>query len=134
MIATALLLATAMSFTTIQQGPLSGVDAERHVVVRTEAEWNALWREHQANREEPRVDFSRSMVIALFMGSRPTAGYTIQVTRVEPSDHGITVFYRQAAPDPGAMVAQVLTAPFHIIQLDRAPGDVRFERDRAPLR
>lgn len=138
MIAAALILLTVaqspMTFTTIQQGPLSGVDTERRVVVRTEAEWNALWREHQPDRPEPRIDFSRSMVVALFMGSRRTAGYAVQVTRVERTDNGVTVFYRQTAPDPGAMTAQMITAPFQIIQLDRIPGEVRFEPDTAPKR
>lgn len=120
-----------MSFTTIQQGPLSGVDTERRVVVRTETEWGALWREHQSEREEPRVDFSRSMVVALFMGARRTAGYAVQVTRVERAGDGVTVFYRQTAPDPEAMTAQVLTAPFHIIRIERVAGDVRFEADPA---
>jgi len=134
MIAAAVFLSTLvaqapMTFTTIQQGPLSGVDAERHVVVRTEPEWETLWREHQPDREPPHADFSRSMVVALFMGSRRTAGYAIDITRVERDDNGVIVFYRQTAPAPGAMTAQVLTAPFQIIQLDRVPGSVRFQAD-----
>lgn len=133
MILAAVLLSTLaqapMTFTTIQQGPLSGVDAERLVVVRAQPEWEALWREHQSDREPPRVDFSRSMVVALFMGSRRTAGYAIEVTRVERDDTGLTVFYRRAAPAPDAMTAQVITAPFQIIQLDRVPGNVRFQVD-----
>lgn len=135
MIAAAIVLWTLaqapMTFTTIQQGPLSGVETERHVVVRSEAEWQALWREHQADQEAPHVDFSRSTVVALFMGSRRTAGYGIEVTRVERDAAGITAFYRETSPDPGAMTAQIITAPFHIIRLDRVTGEVRFQADTA---
>ena len=136
MIAAAILITamaqTPVSFTTIQKGPLSGIDTARQVVVRSEAEWKTLWREHQPDREEPTVDFSRSIIVALFMGSRRTAGYGIEVTRVERTGDDLTVFYRQTTPPPDAMTAQVITAPFHIIQVNRAPGDVRFELDRSP--
>ena len=133
MIAVALLVSTlvqpSMTFTTIQQGPLSGVDTQRQVVVRSESEWQALWREHDPGRKQPRVDFSRSMVVGVFMGSRRTAGYAIEITRVERGEAGLTVFYRQTAPGPDAMTAQIITSPFHIVLLERVPGDVRFQAD-----
>ena len=51
----------------------------------------------------PSVDFSRDMVVALFMGERPTGGYAIEVTQIERTDAGLSIRYRTRHPDPSAM-------------------------------
>ena len=66
------------------------------------------------------------MVVALFMGERPTGGYAIEITRVERADSGLAVHYRSKGPDQGAMLTQALTQPFHLIKLPRDDGPVRF--------
>ena len=51
----------------------------------------------------PSVDFSRDMVVALFMGDRPTGGYAIEVTRIERTDASLSIRYRTTRPDPAEM-------------------------------
>ena len=53
---------------TIAKGAQSNVDAPRQAVARTPAEWTALWRTHEYDKAAPAVDFSREMVVAVFMG------------------------------------------------------------------
>ena len=76
------LLQTTMSFVTIARGDLSGVDEPRQVVIRTVEEWQALWTEHSGGTSVPDVDFSRSLVAGVFQGSRPTAGFQVEITGV----------------------------------------------------
>jgi protease stability complex PrcB-like protein len=75
---------------------------------------------------QPPVDFSRDMVVALFMGERPTGGFAIEVTRIERTDSGLSVHYRTTRPDPAAMQPQALTQPFHLIALPRSDDPVTF--------
>jgi hypothetical protein len=122
--------ATQMTVTTLARGDQSGIEEPRTMVVRTAAEWSALWKAHAGERTLPAVDFTRSMVIAVFTGSRPTAGHGVEVVRVEKRDAGVVVIYREQRPAPSDMVAQVLTSPFHIVQTASHAGPVTFERAR----
>ncbi len=121
---------TLLPFTTIARGDHSAIEEPRELVVRTAAEWSALWKRHAGDAKAPAVDFARAMVIAVFAGSRPTAGYNVEITRVEKQADAVVVIYRERRPTPDEMVAQVLTAPFHIVQTSPESGPVRFQKAR----
>jgi hypothetical protein len=116
----------SLPMTTIDQGTLSGIDERRQIVVRTPAEWEALWREHAPERERPVVDFERSTVLAVFMGSRPTAGWSARIASVTPSAGGVDVVEAHQGPAADQVVAQILTAPFHIVSVPRFRGPATF--------
>jgi len=61
----------APSTRTIEKGDQSNVDDARQVLVRTDAEWTKLWQQHASDRPRPGIDFSKEMVVGVFMGSRP---------------------------------------------------------------
>jgi hypothetical protein len=67
-------------------------------------------------------------VLAVFLGSRQTAGYSVEITRIEKLDKDLLVTYREQRPAGGDMVAQMLTSPFHIVRTDPHSGPVRFKR------
>src|SRR5215470_9736911 len=122
--------AATMPFSTLAKGLASGVAQPTQIVVRTQDDWAGLWSRHMRTQiappPPPPVDFSRDMVVALFMGERPTGGYAIEVTRIERTDSGLSVHYRTTRPDPAAMHAQALTQPFHLVSLPRTDGPVTF--------
>jgi hypothetical protein len=124
----ATLLQTAPMFRTIDKGDQSLFDDGRQMVVRTTAEWSALWREHAGERPQPPIDLSKEMIVGVFLGSRPTAGFTIEIVGIEDVDGGLRVRYREARPPAGGLTAQVLTSPYHLVAIPRRAGEVRFER------
>ncbi len=69
------------------------------------------------------------MVVGIFMGQRGTGGYEIEITRVERADSQLRVYYRSKDPEPGAMVTQMLTQPYHVIKLPRHDGPLVFLRE-----
>ena len=81
---------------TLDKGDQSNVDDAKQAVVRTEAEWAKLWNQHSPDHQRPAVDFSRQMVIGTFMGSRPTAGFSIDIVSTIQANGVLTV---QLAPD-----------------------------------
>jgi|GEM_PF-2940303 hypothetical protein len=109
------------------RGATSGVKDPRTVVARSEAEWNELWSRHAPGRPVPRLDFSRVMVAAVFMGQKPTSGYAVEIQKVQNNSGRIRVLYHITEPAPRAAVAQTPASPFHIVVLPRVEGDVQFE-------
>ena len=118
---------------TVDKGEQSNIDEAKQVVVRTDAEWTKLWQQHSPDRQRPAVDFSKDMVVGVYMGSRPTAGYNLSIVTTFAKDGNTLVQYRESQPRPGAMAAQVLTFPYHLVAVPKSNGDVKFEKtDRTP--
>ena len=121
-------VAERVPFETIVQGDQSAIDARREVVVRTAAEWKTLWREHAPDAPAPAVDFTKSMVVAVFAGYRNTAGYTVTITEIDKDASKLVVKWQEGKPARDVMLAQVLTFPFHIVKTARHEGEVLFRR------
>jgi hypothetical protein len=113
---------------TVDKGEQSNIDEAKQVVVRTEAEWTKLWQQHSPDRKRPTVDFAKDMVVGVFMGSRPTAGYNLSIVSTFAKDGKVLVQYRESQPKPGAMAAQILTFPYHLVAVPKTAGDVAFEK------
>ena len=123
----AVFLQVAVAFTTVARGADSQITQPREVVVRSADEWRALWSDHSAERA-PVVDLSRFTVAGVFLGTRSTAGYGVEIVRVRSGGTLTTVEYRETRPSPDALTGQVLTAPFHLVTIPRAPGTIEFRK------
>ena len=117
-----------LPFTTVARGVVSNIDEPRTVVVRSTAEWDTLWKAHGPQEPAPPVDFSRGIVVGVFLGSRPTAGFSVEITRVKTEEHLTVVEYVERAPPPGGLTAQVLTSPFHLVTIAPRAAPVEFRR------
>ena len=113
---------------TIAKDSMSGVDEARTAVAKTEVEWSKLWREHNSAKPAPKVDFSKRMAAAVFLGTRPSAGYAVEVTGTRQDGKVLVVEWRETRPAPGMLTAQVLTSPAHLVSLPKFDGEVRFEK------
>ena len=114
--------------TTIARDQMSGVDRPRQVVARTAGEWQALWRDHAGDTPLPAVDLSSRMVVAVFLGSRSSAGYGVEITGTKKVGTGLVIEWREIRPGRDSVTAQVITSPAHLVSIQRFDGDVRFER------
>lgn len=123
----ALAMQAAVAFTTVARGSDSQIMEPREVVIRTMGEWQTLWKEHSAQRL-PAVDFSRSTLVGVFLGTRTTAGYAVDVVSVRSQGNTTVVEYREQRPPAGALLAQVLTAPFHLVSVPRTDAKIEFRR------
>ena len=125
-LAAATLSAQTPSFTNIAKGDSSGQQLAKQVTVRTAAEWKALWKDHAPTEKMPAVDFTKDMVIGIFLGTKPSAGHEVEIVGVRPEGKDLIVEYVQKQPAPGTMAAQILTEPFHLVSVPKHAGTVRF--------
>ena len=114
---------------TIEKGDQSNIDDGKQALVRTEAEWAKLWQQHAGDRPRPAVNFSKEMVVGVFMGSRPNAGFSTTVISTTAANGALVVRYKETMPAPGAVSAQILTFPYHLVAIPNATvSDVKFEK------
>ena len=121
-------------FQTVFRGQRSAIRDPLQIVVRTQAEWDSLWHRHYSGANNPppspRIDFDRDWVVGIFLGTKPTGGYDVTITRAERRDSYLYVFYREKSPPPNAMVTQALTQPFDIVRVARDGNpEIIFRRD-----
>jgi len=77
------------------------------------------WTEVFDGRPQSEVDFSRSTVVAVFMGSFRTGGYQIKVREIIDTGLLVVVKVEKTYPGKGCVLPQVLTYPYHIVKVDK---------------
>jgi len=113
---------------TLDKGDQSNMDDAKQAVARTAAEYTALWTQHSPDRPRPAVDFSKDMIVGVFLGSRPTAGWVLEIVSAAPDGDAFVVRYRELAPPSGGVTAQVLTSYYHLVAVPKTAATVRFEK------
>jgi hypothetical protein len=107
---------------------MSQVDSPRQSVARNATEWAALWKMHSGESKPPAVDFGSRTVAAVFLGSRPTAGYAVQIIGTHKANGALIVQWQERRPAGGDILAQVLTSPATIASISKFSGEIRFEK------
>ena len=122
----------SVSFSTVDRGFRSGVNERKLVIIKSEKEWEDLWRFHKRGflpkQSVPCVDFKQDMIVAVFSGEKKTGGYGIEITKIEETrEKGeVIVFFLETQPPSKAMVTQALTQPYHIVKTGRTNFKVKF--------
>lgn len=123
-----------MILTTIARGDDSRVAEARRVIARTQEDWRALWAIHAGpDAAAPALDLDRVVVAAAFAGEKPAAGYSMEITAANAATaspaarRSLAVYEHRPAAD--AVTAAIMTSPFHIVAVERGPGDVTWAQD-----
>jgi hypothetical protein len=116
------------TLTSLSKGDMSGVEDARQVTVRSPAEWQKLWKEHSPREPLPAVDFKTKMVVGIFLGSKPSSGYGVEILGAKLDGKELIVEFAQKQPGHGVMTAQVLTSPYHLVAVPKHAGAVKFVR------
>lgn len=100
----------------------TGGDSPSFELVTSEAGLQTLWgRAHGSMLEPPplpEVDFGRSSVVAVFLGTRSTGGYSVEVQNVALQDGELYLDVAIAEPAPGDITTQALTNPWVMVRID----------------
>lgn len=128
LILSAALAPDAVPFKTLDRGDTGGVERGATVVIRTAAEWKSLSHDLAPSAKPAAVDFTKSTVIGVFLGTRPTGGFSVEITGIERHGTELVVTWLEKKPGRDDMVTQVLTAPYQLVTIDKFDGPVKFTR------
>jgi hypothetical protein len=112
----------------IARDAMSNVDSPRQAVARDTAEWAALWRRHAGDSPAPKVDFTARTVVAVFLGSRPSAGFAVEIIGTRQASGTLIVRWQERRPSRDEVSAQVLTSPAVIASIPKFTGEITFEK------
>jgi hypothetical protein len=134
MVLAVLMQASVPPLRSLDKGLQAGIESPRQVTVRSRDDLTKLWKENGQNKPVPEIDFSKDMVVGVFMGTRNTAGFATEVVGYRlatPGGKDVVVEYRETAPGRGAITAQVIVSPFHLVAIPKQTGTVTFEKAKS---
>lgn len=112
----------------------SGITEERHIEIRTPAEWHGQWRRLTARHGNPppppEVDFSREMVLLAASGAKGSGGYSVTIERVLESPGELVAYARHVSPGPRCGTIAVITHPVDLVRIPASAKPVRWVAER----
>jgi hypothetical protein len=123
----------------IWQGSNSGVHEFRTVTATNSRDWQVLWDEHTrspvspsprspvSSSPAPPIDFSREMVVGVFLGDRPNPGYRVEIAALKTLPDQLVVEYHETLPDPIGRYPQVIAQPFILKVIPKTHLPVHFQ-------
>jgi hypothetical protein len=73
------------------------------------------------------VTFDNTMIVAVFLGARPTAGYTVHIVGTRREGETLVVEFTEQSP-PAADNPPAETTPYVVAGIRRHDGPLRFEK------
>lgn len=122
-----------LTFRELETATGTGLLTAQFRVARNQTEYLVLWNELQSwwqpgmgapIQSPPIVDFTTEIVVAIFLGPRPTAGYSVVVVDVEEDGNGARVAWEERQPGANCVTAQVVTYPYTFIAMERVEGAI----------
>ena len=77
--------------TSLYSSNYDGKDVASNLVIQNQADLNILYTSLSIE-EIPKIDFTKSQVVALFLGQKNNGGYTISIDRVEETSDKIIIY------------------------------------------
>ena len=107
-------------------GAQSAANMDILVTARDERSWRIIW---QLVGQEPPGDLPEgAMAVGIFLGQRPSGGYTVAFERVAVSGGQVVARYLETVPPTDAIVSQALTAPYAVRLVRAHRGPIQFTR------
>lgn len=123
------------SFDVVSGGDMTGggnlntdlsISSNMEHVVNNAEEWQALF----ADVEMPEVGFESDSLVVIFMGERPTTGYSIEITSITQHIKGdVTVYVEKKSPGANCSVATIVSYPYTVVKTKKIsdPVTVTYE-------
>ncbi len=116
-----------LPFETIEQNETAGTgityeDRESSLMVISspeEAMTLSTWISDNAKEKLQEIDYTQQFVLAVFQGWKPTLGYSVEISRVTQLGDTVNVYVQFHEPGPDVQKADLVTSPYHLVQLQR---------------
>lgn len=119
---------TQIKYIEVLSGGQSNVGKASNVIINSKKELEEIYATINKNRTPsfiiPVIDFSKETVIALFMGSKSSGGYSTYIKQIEVQSKTISITIEKKYPT--GMVISVLTQPFYIAKIPKSNKSIVF--------
>jgi hypothetical protein len=113
------------------QGTHSGVTKATQQVIRDAKTWKMVWAKIHAKVSPkpklPEFDFTKQMVLIVFMGEKRTGGHSITIKQVLDKGKVLQADVVSKSPPPGGFSIQVLTQPYSLVLIAKSDKKVQFK-------
>lgn len=120
-----------LQFETVDKGYYSGHFNPAYHVINGIDELADVWKKHTEivfpEPLPPDVDFSKTTIIAVFMGQFSTGGYGIEVKEIIDTGLSVVVKVEKSYPGKGCVVTLAFSQPYHIVKVDKIDRYVLFD-------
>jgi hypothetical protein len=112
-----------------------GILKSAHAVFRKSSDWDKFWilaiKPYLSHpRETPVVDFSKDMVIGVFLGEKPYPGAMVEIRSAKPvqrpGEQILEVIYKDISQMQGVFMPPFPVQPFNLKKVPAFPGRVVF--------
>jgi hypothetical protein len=109
----------------------TGLDAPRLIVIRSAAEWAALWRQHAPREKVPAVDFDRWMVVGVMTpaGARGRVVYRVELDDAARPAELVVRVAAEGGLSQRPTRRDIKGARLHLAQTSVSALPVRFVQD-----
>lgn len=118
-----------VTFETLLEGSHGGYRDGEFIIINNNKDLKRIYTQINKIRKPgfpiPKIDFNKELVIALFLGEKPSGGYSIYVSSIEETKNEFHVFIKESTPE--GMVATVMTQPFYFCKISRIEKKIIFK-------
>ncbi len=111
----------------------TGGDSPSFELATSESALENLWRRAYGSLSDlppvPGVDFEDSSVAAVFLGTRSSGGYSVDVRNVSVENGEVYLDVEVTEPAPGTLTTQALTNPWVMVRVDAPELSSAWFRD-----
>lgn len=121
-----------VSYTLLAQGIQSGIHTSGDLIIDSKAKLDSIWKLHYSylsmTPEPPDINFQEEIVLAVFMGDKPTTGFYVRLDSVYATkDEQIVAITANEKPDSGKVILPMVNQPFFFVATEKTGKDLRFE-------
>jgi hypothetical protein len=122
---------TSQPFQVLVNGDSEGTYPKSHQVITNNADWQKFWTQvHASLPTEPPilpVNFAQSDIIALSEGRQPSNGYGLEVTSINVSSAGTTVYATESVPTFTCNVTYTSSNRYYIASTAKLTPPINFD-------
>ena len=116
-----------IEFQEINKGEYSPIIERKELLIDDSDKWSMLWASmFPSTPNIPNVDFNVSDIVAIFQGEKRSGGYSLEIKNVLSENNKIKIFIDEYEPSEECVTIQVLTQPYHIIEMPKTDKSVEF--------
>ena len=112
-----------VSLEEVSRGNYCGITDLQNLCIGTEEEWKKYWTLIHSQTipvpKLPEINFEEKLLVACFMGSKNSGGFSVQVNEVKQLDGNLIVKVLHTSPGNNCFNTMAITQPFAIVQVAR---------------